>query len=99
MKLDCTAFLERFRKCPAGTALLLDVRNDDEVAQGILRGAVHIPLPQLETRLNELPREKSVFIYCRSGGRALVASQLLRTAGFQNVIVADGGGYEKLSAG
>lgn len=97
MTLDCTQFLEAYSKAPKGTAVLLDVRNDDEVALGILPQAVHIPLPDLPARVNELPREKTIYIYCRSGARAGRAKEFLDAQGFSKVEVASNGGYEHLS--
>lgn len=97
MNLECAKFLEAYQMSPKGTAILLDVRNDDEVAEGLLKEALHIPLPDLPARLGELPRDKSIYIYCRSGARAGKAKDVLERAGFSKVVVAAGGGYEQLS--
>jgi NADPH-dependent 2,4-dienoyl-CoA reductase/sulfur reductase-like enzyme/rhodanese-related sulfurtransferase len=64
-------------------ALLLDVRNDDEVATDPIPDAVHIPLPQLRGRLHELPRERTLHVTCKSGQRAYYATRILMQHGFR----------------
>ena len=71
--------------------VLVDVRNDDEVAQGMIEGAKHIPLPELEARLSELdPTAPTVFV-CRSGGRSGRATKLARDKGFERAGSLQGG--------
>ena len=50
--------------------LLVDVRQPDEYAQGHLPGAVLIPLGEISQRMNELPMDKNIVFYCRSGKRS-----------------------------
>lgn len=71
----------------AAGALLLDVRTPQEHRDDHIKGAVNIPLQQLEQRLNELSdkREVDIIIYCRSGSRSRQATALLRRAGFSRV--------------
>ena len=99
MKLDCASFLSHFRASAPGSAVLLDVRNDDEVAGGILPNAVHIPLGTLAVRALELPRDKAIYVYCGSGLRAEKARDVLVNIGFPHVVVASGGGYIQLAGG
>jgi rhodanese-related sulfurtransferase len=66
-----------------GEALLLDVRNPDEFANGHVGGAINIPLPQLRERLNELDPQREIWVYCQVGQRAYYASRLLDLHGFQ----------------
>lgn len=63
-------------------AFLLDVRDDDEFAEGHAEGAVNIPLPQLRDRLAELPEKKPLHVYCGVGQRAYYAVRLLLQHGF-----------------
>ncbi len=63
-------------------ALILDVREDDEVAQGRIPGSVHIPLGQLTDRLGELDRDRPVVAVCRSGNRSGVATRVLASVGY-----------------
>lgn len=62
--------------------VLIDVREDYEFAAGHIPEATLIPLGQLSSRLNEIPKDKTVVAVCRSGNRSGQATQLLRQAGF-----------------
>jgi len=63
--------------------LLLDVRTKEEVDEvGIVPKAKHIPLDELRTRLEELPRDKTIYLYCSAGLRSYVATRLLQQRGF-----------------
>lgn len=65
--------------------LLVDVRTPDEFASGHIEGAVNIPLDALSSRLNEIPRDQPVVVYCRSGSRSAQAARLLSGAGYTQV--------------
>ena len=62
--------------------ILLDVREDDEFKAGHIPGAEWIPLGQLSSRLDELPKDKTIVAVCRSGNRSAQATELLRQNGF-----------------
>jgi NADPH-dependent 2,4-dienoyl-CoA reductase/sulfur reductase-like enzyme/rhodanese-related sulfurtransferase len=64
-------------------SFLLDVRNPQELAVESVPGAVNIPLPQLRSRLGELPRDQEILVICRSGGRAYFATRILLQNGFK----------------
>ena len=67
-----------------GDVVVLDVREPSELAEtGTVKGAIHIPLGQLESRLGELPKDKVILTACRSGGRASRALTLLESKGFK----------------
>ncbi|MBN1641442.1 MAG: FAD-dependent oxidoreductase [Anaerolineae bacterium] len=74
---------------------LLDVRYPHEVARGTLDGAVNIPLPQLRSRLDELPRDRLIVVYCLAGQRAYYAYRILVQNGFQATNLS--GGYKTYS--
>ena len=57
---------------------LVDVRNPDEVARGTIAGSVNIPVDQLAHRLNELPTDKEVVVFCKTGIRAEMAFTTLK---------------------
>lgn len=67
------------------TVYLLDVRNLEEYQEGHLPHAHLIPLPELSSRLQEIPKDQPIFIYCRSGQRAGNAKKVLQYAGYQDV--------------
>ena len=71
-----------------GDARILDVRRDDEVKGGHLRGAKHIPLHSLVERLHEVPQGK-VWVHCASGYRASIAASILDRAGHEVVHLDD----------
>jgi rhodanese-related sulfurtransferase len=62
---------------------LLDVRNPQEIAVEAVPGAVNIPLPQLRSRLDELPRDREINVFCKSGQRAHYATRILLQNGFR----------------
>jgi NADPH-dependent 2,4-dienoyl-CoA reductase/sulfur reductase-like enzyme/rhodanese-related sulfurtransferase len=69
---------------------LLDVRNPQELAVETVPGAINIPLPQLRTRLGELPRDQEILVICRSGQRAYYATRILLQNGFKARTLAGG---------
>ena len=74
---------------PAGV-FLLDVRENDEWAAGHAPDAVHVRLGELSARTDEIPRDREVYVICRSGARSAYAAQSLADAGWNTVNVADG---------
>ena len=66
-----------------GDSLLLDVRNPPELAAESVEGAVNIPLPQLRSRLSELPRDREIAVFCRSAQRSYYATRILLQNGFK----------------
>jgi len=71
--------------------MLLDVRTPEEYAEGHIAGAKLIPVQVLAEHLNEVPKDKQVYIYCKSGGRSSRASKLLASNGFTNIENIKGG--------
>lgn len=67
--------------------VILDVRTPNEFRAGYIKGAILIPLQQLESRLKEIDAHKNrdILIYCRSGNRSVVAAQILINNGFAKV--------------
>ena len=70
---------------------LLDVREPRECALGMLPGAVSIPLGELPNRSNEIPRDRDIVCYCRSGGRSARAVQILEQHGIGRIRNLAGG--------
>jgi rhodanese-related sulfurtransferase len=76
----------------AGTAVIIDVREDAEVAQAAIPGAVHIPMSELLDRLDEVPRDRMVMFSCHSGGRSeRVCQHLEDEEGFSGLVNLEGG--------
>jgi rhodanese-related sulfurtransferase len=61
---------------------ILDVRQPDEFKEGHFAGAVNIPLPKLRDRINEIPRDKEIAVYCAAGQRSYYATRILKQNGF-----------------
>ncbi|MFC4103389.1 rhodanese-like domain-containing protein [Paenibacillus xanthanilyticus] len=72
-------------------ALLLDVREAGEFRRGAIPNAVHIPLSALGRRLDEIPKERSVYLYCQSGVRSKRAARLLQRRGYGRIAHLKGG--------
>ena len=73
-------------------SLLIDVRNPDEIEKlGKLPGALVIPLPQLRDRLDEIPKNRKVIVYCQRGQRGYLAWKILSQNGFTQVYNLKGG--------
>ncbi len=73
-----------------GDAYILDVREPEEVARARIEHAVHIPLGSLVARLDEVPRDRTVYLMCHVGGRSAQATQYLEAQGFDAVNIAGG---------
>lgn len=65
--------------------ILIDVRTPEEFASGHIPGAVNISVDELAQRLNEIPQDKPVVLYCRSGNRSNQAAQILERAGYTQI--------------
>ncbi|MFO7295488.1 MAG: FAD-dependent oxidoreductase [Clostridia bacterium] len=72
--------------------VLLDVRTPAECkATGIIPGAINIPIDSLRERIDELPRDKTIVIYCQVGLRGYIATRMLMQRGFSRVYNLSGG--------
>jgi len=71
--------------------MLLDVRTPEEYAEGHIKGAKLIPIQRLPERLAEVPHDKRVYVYCRSGARSARAAKLLAEHGYTNIENIKGG--------
>lgn len=80
-------------------ALVIDVREPDEWAQGHIPGATLIPLGELEARLSEVPGDKPIVVVCRSGNRSAQGRDVLQAAGFAEVTSMEGGMTDWIAAG
>jgi rhodanese-related sulfurtransferase len=70
----------------------VDVRTPREHASGHIPGAVNVPVDEHRSRLNELPRDRELAVYCQVGQRGYLATRILAQAGFK--VANLGGGYE-----
>ncbi len=70
---------------------LLDVRESWEVARGAISGATHIPMNSVPRRLDELPRDRMIVVYCAAGVRSYAVAEFLLMQGFHEVLNLDEG--------
>lgn len=82
-RLTQTVFARVQRSEP--NLLILDVRNEGEVEDGMIPGSTNIPLAQLPQRLAEVPQDRPLVLNCAGGWRSAVAASYLRAHGFTDV--------------
>ena len=77
----------------ASTPVIIDVREQDEVEQGIIPGAIHIPRGHLESRVEQyVPDYQTPLVtYCAAGNRSAFAAETLQQMGYTNVTSLKGG--------
>ncbi|WP_282941670.1 rhodanese-like domain-containing protein [Paenibacillus sp. RC67] len=73
---------------------IIDVREAEEVALGMIPGAVHIPLMQIPERLADIPQDRETILVCRSGNRSGRAYDFLSAQGFTKLKNMSGGMLE-----
>jgi len=81
----------------ADLPVIVDVRQDHEWKTGHIQDAVHIPLSELDERLNDVDRQRLVVVYCHSGMRSIDGSYILKRHGYPRVRSLAGGivGWEE----
>ena len=87
------------RELASGDAVLVDIREAEELQGGRIEGSVHVPRGMLEFRADPtspyhqepLEPSKRVILHCASGGRSALAAATLKEMGYQNVAHLDGG--------
>ncbi len=72
--------------------IIIDVREGWEYESGHVPSALSIPLSTVPDKLSSLPKDKTIWIVCQSGGRSMTAANYLATQGYQAVSVAGGTG-------
>ncbi|QGQ96987.1 rhodanese-like domain-containing protein [Paenibacillus psychroresistens] len=70
---------------------IIDVRESDEVAEGMIPGAIHIPLGDIPSRYQEIQQQGDIILVCRSGKRSQKAYEFLENQGYKNLFNMDGG--------
>lgn len=75
---------------PDAGSVLLDIREDDEWADGHAPDALHIPMVDVPARRDEIDIDAEVYVVCRSGGRSVAVVEYLNDAGFDAFSVTGG---------
>lgn len=63
--------------------VIVDVRSREEYAQKHVKKAVNIPLEQLKEKMNTLPADKKIIVYCQRGGSSMMAARELSQKGYR----------------
>lgn len=84
-------YWRKMQKADSSQVFKLDVRTREENALGTIEEAVNIPVDELRNRLDEVPRDKPVYIFCAVGLRGYLASNILIQNGFKEVYNLCGG--------
>lgn len=71
--------------------MVMDIRSHGELAQGMLPGAVHLPMHLIPLRVQEFPRDRELVLYCHSGARSYHACLYLAQQGYPKVAHLRGG--------
>jgi rhodanese-related sulfurtransferase len=75
--------------------MIIDVRTKEEYNDGFIEGAINIPLDQIATSdVGGAKLSDPIAVYCRAGGRANMAKDILTQRGFTNVTLHNGGRYQ-----
>ncbi len=100
------ATIDQLKQAMSEGAVVLDVREPDEYAEGHVAGARSLPLSELSARALEVPEDQVVYLVCQGGGRSAQAAELLSAegrdvrsvAGGTTAWIEAGGGTESGSA-
>jgi len=93
LKRDCEIFhWHDVESIDRSKSVLLDVRDEIEFNLGTIEGSVNIPLNGLRNRLDELPKDKEILIFCQVGLRGYIAYRILKQKGFRAKNLS--GGYK-----
>jgi len=71
--------------------ILIDVRSEKEHADGSITGAINIPVDELRMHLNDLPKDKNLYLFCEVGQRGYLSQRILNQNGFDKVFNLSGG--------
>lgn len=77
--------VDKVRELVENGSFIVDVREVYEYERGHIKGAINIPLSELRKRMDEIPKDKPVYLHCRTGQRSYNAVLALQNAGYSNV--------------
>ncbi len=83
----------------SGDAIILDVREPDELAAKAIDGATHLPLSEMRDRYTELPGDKRLMVICDSGVRSAFVTEMLQNSGYEDTVNVSGGMQAWVGAG
>ncbi len=74
--------------------IIVDVRTKEEYDTGHIKDSINIPVDDIESRINELDKNKTILVYCRSGRRSTTAYNILKDKGYKSYNL---GAYESIT--
>lgn len=77
--------VDKVRELVENNSFIVDVREKYEYDEGHIKGVINIPLSEIRQRIDEIPRDKPVYLHCRSGQRSYNAVLILQNLGYENV--------------
>ena len=77
--------VDKVRELVESGAFIVDVRETYEYKRGYIKGSVNIPLSRLRSSLTEIPKDRPVYLHCRTGQRSYNAVMALQNLGYDNV--------------
>jgi rhodanese-related sulfurtransferase len=89
-EVDPPTVARRLKEDPE-SIVLLDVRWDSERRRAAIEPSIHIPMDEVPERLEEIPKDREVVVYCHMGSRSLMVAGFLRENGFSCVANLSGG--------
>lgn len=95
-KIDTITANELYVRLKNYHLTMVDVRRAAEFESGHVMGAINIPLEYLNEKLAEIPKERTVYLYCGSGYRSMIAASILAARGWDN-LVEIAGGYKAIT--
>jgi rhodanese-related sulfurtransferase len=75
--------------------LILDVRSAEEFNEGHIPGAQNTPHEEVGSIVEDLKKFETVYVHCKMGGRAKMASQILSSSGLDNIVCVGDGGMQR----
>ena len=77
--------IDKVRELVESDSVIIDVRERREYENGHIKNAINIPLSELRERVDEIPKEKPVYLHCRTGQRSYNAALALKNLGYNNI--------------
>lgn len=75
--------IEELEKLAPGEATIVDVRPEEEFRRGTFEGAINIPMKEFSDRMDEIPKDKPVWLLCHTGERSVEYVELLCLSGYE----------------
>ncbi len=89
-RLSASAVAEKLKAQPGGV-LLLDVREPFERELAVIEPSLHIPMGEVSGRLDEIPKDRELIVYCHGGFRSMMVAGYLANHGWKSVANLEGG--------